>query len=265
VEYIVVDPGSTDGSVEFLSSKRDQIDKLILEPDTGPAAGLNRGFQGASGEWGYFLNSDDAVLPRVFEKIEQVKSSHPSVDVILTDAWMVDEHLLPMRRLTARRPTTKTLALGLVPMIQQGMFFRLEAFRRIGGFNVHNKTCWDGELLIDLLSMGAKVCVLNEATALFRIHHKGLSGGGGGMSHQQKYFSDRKRLAAKFSNTGFWATKTGERCLRVAKFAADPLRGTEGLLEERFARLAQANWRREFSCSSPAHLLGITAEELKST
>src|SRR4029077_2212938 len=50
VEYIVVDPGSTDGSREIIEKYRSRIAKVILEPDRGPANGLNKGFAAATGE-----------------------------------------------------------------------------------------------------------------------------------------------------------------------------------------------------------------------
>ena len=50
VEYIVVDPGSTDGSREIIERYRDRIDRIIFEPDKGPADGLNKGFAQATGD-----------------------------------------------------------------------------------------------------------------------------------------------------------------------------------------------------------------------
>ena len=64
VEYIVVDPGSTDGSREIIEKYRSRISKVILEPDTGPANGLNKGFAAATGEIFGYINADDAFLPK---------------------------------------------------------------------------------------------------------------------------------------------------------------------------------------------------------
>ena len=63
IEYIVVDPGSTDGSRELIESFRSRLDRVIFEPDQGAAEGLNKGFQQASGDIFGFLNSDDVLLP----------------------------------------------------------------------------------------------------------------------------------------------------------------------------------------------------------
>ena len=63
IEYIVVDPGSTDGSRAIVERWRDRIDRIILEPDRGPPDGLNKGFAAATGEIFAYLNADDALLP----------------------------------------------------------------------------------------------------------------------------------------------------------------------------------------------------------
>ena len=65
LEYIVVDPGSTDQTSQILSdfeSKGDPRLKVIREPDDGPADGLNKGFSHATGDWLIYLNADDFFL-----------------------------------------------------------------------------------------------------------------------------------------------------------------------------------------------------------
>src|SRR4051812_7605625 len=64
-EYIVVDPGSGDGSRELISdyARTGKVTRAILEKDQGPADGLNRGFQAATGDILAYLNSDDFLLP----------------------------------------------------------------------------------------------------------------------------------------------------------------------------------------------------------
>lgn len=59
IEYIVVDPGSTDGSREIIDKYRDRIARIIFESDDGPADDLNKGFAKASGEIYGFLNSEN--------------------------------------------------------------------------------------------------------------------------------------------------------------------------------------------------------------
>ena len=81
LEYIVVDPGSTDGSRELLRSYGEQISRFIFEPDRGAADGLNRGFGGATGEIFGFLNADDFLLPGALHRVSEFFESHPQCDI----------------------------------------------------------------------------------------------------------------------------------------------------------------------------------------
>jgi glycosyltransferase involved in cell wall biosynthesis len=71
VEYIVVDPGSTDGSRALIESYGDRIIK-VFEPDEGPADGLNQGFKCATGEIYGFVNADDYLLPGSLKHVNRI-------------------------------------------------------------------------------------------------------------------------------------------------------------------------------------------------
>ncbi|MCB1155752.1 glycosyltransferase, partial [bacterium] len=58
IEYIVVDPGSTDGSRDIIERYRDRIATVITDPDKGPPDGLNKGFAAATGDIYAYMNAD---------------------------------------------------------------------------------------------------------------------------------------------------------------------------------------------------------------
>ncbi|WP_288154699.1 glycosyltransferase family 2 protein [Phocaeicola sartorii] len=73
MEYIIVDGGSTDGSVDLLMEYSDKISKCICEPDNGVYNAMNKGVSIASGEYCIFMNSGDGfwnsdVLENIFSK-----------------------------------------------------------------------------------------------------------------------------------------------------------------------------------------------------
>jgi glycosyltransferase involved in cell wall biosynthesis len=68
VEHIVIDGGSTDGSVEILQRHSSQIAYWISEPDSGVFDAWNKGLSAATGEWIGFLGADDALLPHAVSR-----------------------------------------------------------------------------------------------------------------------------------------------------------------------------------------------------
>ncbi len=199
VEYIVVDPGSTDGSREILESYGDAIDHLVLEPDNGPADGLNKGFARATGEVGYFINSDDFMLPGAVDRMRRLWRENPGIDVLLGGAWMVDGEGEPVRELEPTAVDCDSMLSGDATLVQQGMSFRLDRFRRIGGFETENRTCWDYELLLALLHDGGKAEATAERLGAFRIYGESLSGGVGGAEHTRRYRADLDRIHQKLT------------------------------------------------------------------
>jgi glycosyltransferase involved in cell wall biosynthesis len=69
LEYIIIDGGSTDASVEIISRYADRLAHWESEPDRGQAHAINKGFARASGEILCWINSDDFYFPGVFEQL----------------------------------------------------------------------------------------------------------------------------------------------------------------------------------------------------
>src|SRR3546814_4498592 len=101
LEYIVVDPGSSDDSRAIIDSYGDRIGHRVYEPDQGPADGLNKGFAHATGDIYYYLNSDDTVELGALYQISQYFKSHPDVDAVCGHAWITrsEEHTSELQSL----------------------------------------------------------------------------------------------------------------------------------------------------------------------
>jgi glycosyltransferase involved in cell wall biosynthesis len=191
IEYIVVDPGSTDGSRELIEGFRPRLAGTIFEPDQGAADGLNKGFQQASGDIFGFLNSDDALLPGAMKSVSRVFEQNPDCDIVMGNGFIVDAHGKRIRRIRAAGFTLDRYFYGGATWLQQSTFFRRAAFERVGGFNVNNRSCWDGELLVDMVRQGAKVKYVNQDLAIFRIHAQSITGS---RRHSEMMKADADRM-----------------------------------------------------------------------
>lgn len=197
IEYIVVDPGSTDDSRNIIQSYADRIHKIILEPDHGPADGLNKGFAQATGDIFYYLNSDDRVAPGSFAFVSEFFSSHPSIDILCGAIRIIDENGRPSRRKrTSDLFFFADYAQGISTVCQQATFFRRAAFYQAGGFNVENRISWDGELLIDFALAGCQYETVRKVLGDFRIYSSSISGSKG---YLEKMLREHHRLNDKMA------------------------------------------------------------------
>jgi glycosyltransferase involved in cell wall biosynthesis len=90
IEYIVVDGGSTDGSLEILERFKDRL-CYVSGPDRGPSDAAHRGFRQSHGQILAWLNADDSYLPGAVSKAVSYLQAHPDTDVVYGEGWWIDE------------------------------------------------------------------------------------------------------------------------------------------------------------------------------
>ncbi|MGA8832533.1 MAG: glycosyltransferase family 2 protein [Desulfomonilaceae bacterium] len=175
IEYIIVDPGSTDGSRDIIRDNAGLFSKIVFEPDSGPADGLNKGFSFATGDIFYYLNSDDVALPGAFSTVVDYFRRFDSADVIYGHGIMIDERDIVTRRLFSRKWHLKS-SFFVNNIVQQATFIRKRMFKAVKGFNHLNTTCWDFELLVDIAIAGGNFIRVDDALGAFRMYSDSISG-----------------------------------------------------------------------------------------
>ena len=194
LEYILIDAGSTDGSVEIIRKYQEWLAYWCCEPDGGAAAGLNKGFRHATGEILGYLNSDDFYFPECFQKIASEFHEHPLSDVVYADGYLTDATIKKVKPIFSDRWNLRRFAYGACMIMQQAAFFRRLAFQNTGGFNEDNTTCWDGELWTDLALAGARFHYFEGSLAAFRIHSDSLAGSG---RLKTQFLKDKEKVFGK--------------------------------------------------------------------
>ena len=174
VEYVVVDPGSTDESRDIINRYRHEIDHVVFEPDDGPADGLNKGFSKASGEIFGFLNADDVLHPHA---VSQFVSAFAQSDagVISSHGYRIDSTGRVVGRVFSDRFDPVAYVYGMCVLVQQSTFFRAGLFREAGGFNPRNRLNWDGELWFEMAAHGGRFGRIPGYWSYFRDHADSIS------------------------------------------------------------------------------------------
>ena len=90
LEYMVIDGGSTDGSVDIIRKYEDRLSYWVSERDGGQAHALNKGFGRATGEILAYLNSDDYYLPGALDRVANYLRVHPDVALVHGRCRVVD-------------------------------------------------------------------------------------------------------------------------------------------------------------------------------
>jgi glycosyltransferase involved in cell wall biosynthesis len=88
LEFIIIDGGSTDGSVDVIRKYENRLSYWVSEKDNGQAHALNKGLERATGDIVAYLNSDDLYLPGAFESVINYFREHPQCEWVCGDTFM---------------------------------------------------------------------------------------------------------------------------------------------------------------------------------
>ncbi|MFC2153727.1 glycosyltransferase [Actinomycetota bacterium] len=237
VEYVVVDPGSTDDSGHVIERHASRIDKVIRGADSGPADGLNRGFQASTGEILGFINADDYLEPHALATIVRFFCDNPDVDVVTGGLVVHQQGSLIRHRVVLPPPLTlERWAHGHVAILQQSTFFRRRAWVATPGFNEANASNWDAELFLEMLASGASFGTIHNVLAHFRIYGDSITGSGRlEADHARRSRQLRQRAAAAvelekrprwlaLATTSAWRARPRIRAKELALTLTLPLR-----------------------------------------
>jgi glycosyltransferase involved in cell wall biosynthesis len=170
VQYIIVDGGSSDNSLEIIKHNKKQVDRWVSEPDQGQTDAINKGFAMAKGEILAWLNSDDTYQPGAISHAVRVLQQHPEIGGVYADADFIDEQDRRIGRFPATQTNYRKLRNGYVHIPQQTFFFRAELWRKVGPLDPSFNFAMDYDLWVRLTKLAPVLYVPGQIWANFRLH-----------------------------------------------------------------------------------------------
>jgi glycosyltransferase involved in cell wall biosynthesis len=169
LEYIIIDGGSTDGSVDIIKKHVKHLAYWVSEPDEGQAHAINKGLKIATGEWVGWQNSDDTYYPGSFFDLAQAAVTHPRTDLIIGNMMLLDERDREIRDIRYVRPTYRALLAEGMVLTNQAAFWRRSIHDEIGYLNEEFSCGFDYEWFLRV-TQRYKAHHVNKIWGGLRIH-----------------------------------------------------------------------------------------------
>ena len=171
IEYIVMDGGSTDGSVEIIERYADRLAYWESAKDKGQTDAINKGFARAHGEILAWLNSDDMLYPHAVSEAVAYLKENPECGLVYGNSNFIDAQGRVIGRFNAKQTDYKKLTRGYVHIPQQSAFWRADLWHQVGPLDDTIYFAMDYDLWLRLAKVSdIKYLPETEPWAAFRLH-----------------------------------------------------------------------------------------------
>ncbi len=174
LEYIIIDGGSTDGSLDIIKKYEKHLSYWTSEPDEGQSHAINKGIKKATGEIVNWLNSDDYYEPDALKTVSEIFED-PGINCFCGLSRILDENgLVKISKGTDTYDNNLAKTIGWARIDQPETFFRREVWDKVGLLNEKLHYVMDKEWWIRyLLTFGlAGIKKSNDIIVNFRLHEE---------------------------------------------------------------------------------------------
>ncbi len=189
VEHIVIDGGSTDGTVEWLKEQKDLI--FISEKDDGMYDAINKGLNLSKGENVAYLNCDEQYLPGTLKFVKKYFESNPIVDVIFGNFLVINSNgeLIAYRK--SHQPYKLLLLSSYLYVFTCTMFFKRKIIDEDIYFDTKYKSVSDLDFILKVMEKGFKVKHLQKYFSAFIHRNNNLMYSENSLKETKQYLNDK--------------------------------------------------------------------------
>ena len=179
IEYIIVDGGSTDGTVDVIKKyegKGEVTPSLawwVSEKDKGQTDAINKGFARAKGDILAWIYSDDTYEPGAISAAVKYLQEHPEVGMVYADCNFINEEGNMIGKFGSAQTDYRLLRQGYVHIPQQTMFFRADLWKQVGPLDPSFYFAMDYDLWTRIASRSQIKYLPGQTWANFRLHTSG--------------------------------------------------------------------------------------------
>ncbi len=196
IEYILVDGGSKDNSLEIIQKYQDRLAWWVSEKDRGHADALNKGFSHATGDILAWLNSDDIYFPNAVSEAVAVLAGRPDVGMVYGDADLIDDSSVTVGRFASKQTGYRQMLRGSVHIPQATTFIRADVWRQVGPLDLALFFSFDYDLWVKIAKV-SQVLYVPKRWAKFRIH-----GAGKTIVNDDRCYPDMLRVLERETGNG---------------------------------------------------------------
>ena len=152
LEYIVIDGGSTDGSIDIIKKYEHKISYWVSEPDRGQSHAINKGFKKATGEIFNWLNSDDILMPSATTIAVHCLTNNPEYGMVYGDRLVIDQNDQVLSCI--EMPSFNRFFYKFRPWLpQETVFFRRELWHKVNGVDESLNYSMDKDLWLKFVKI----------------------------------------------------------------------------------------------------------------